>query len=49
VGNLSSNYAPFPTVGRRIITIAEDISFQRLSKALEQGNAVVFQNTIITD
>ena len=41
-------------IGRRITTITEDIRettflFQRLSMALQWGNAVSFQNTKITE
>ena len=41
-------------IGRRITAITEDTRetvflFQRLSMALQQGNAVVFQNTISTE
>jgi len=41
-------------IGRRIITVTEDTRettflFQRLSIALQRGNAVSFQNTMITE
>jgi len=41
-------------IGRRIITVTEDTRettflFQRLSMALQRGNAVSFQNTMITE
>jgi len=41
-------------IGRRITVIAEDsrettFLFQRLSIALQQGNAVSFQNTMTTE
>jgi len=41
-------------IGRRITVITEDsrettFLFQRLSIALQQGNAVTFQNTVTTD
>jgi len=41
-------------IGRRITTITEDIRettflFQRLSMALQRGNAVSFHNTMVTE
>ena len=41
-------------IGRRITTVTEDTRettflFQRLSMALQRGNAVSFQNTMITE
>ena len=41
-------------IGRRITAITEDARetmflFQRLSMALQQGNAVAFQNTMYTE
>jgi len=41
-------------IGRRITTIMEDIwettfLFQRLSMALQRGNAVSFHNTMVTE
>jgi len=41
-------------IGRRIAAIAEDTSettflFQRLSIALQRGNAVSFHNTMVTE
>jgi len=41
-------------IGRRITAITEDARetmylFQRLSMALQQGNAVAFQNTMSTE
>jgi len=41
-------------IGRQIITVTEDnretaFLFQRLSVALQKGNVVSFQNTIVTE
>ena len=36
-------------IGRRITAITEDAMFQHLSVALQQGNAVAFQNTMSTE
>ena len=41
-------------IGRRITNVTEDsrettFLFQRLSMALQQGNAVAFQNTMVTE
>ena len=43
-----------PEIGRRITPITEDTRettflFQRLSMALQRGNAVSFHNTIVTE
>ena len=36
-------------IGRCITTITEDTLFQRLSMALQRGNAVSFHNTMVTE
>ena len=51
---INSRHIELVQIGRRITAITEDASetvflFQRLSMALQQGNAVAFQNTMFTE